>query len=152
MLFLFFFSLNNPGNLGSIIRTSAWFGIKTILCTNDSVDYYNPKVVQGTMGSLGKVTVHYASVNEFLEKKKKENYAIIATVPEKGVVSLPKTEKNKTIILFGSESHGIPKRILENFVTLRYTIPKISNANAVESLNIGVAFGITIHKYLPFSL
>ena len=113
-------SVKDPGNLGTIIRVADWFGVKSILCSEDCVDYFNPKVIQSSMGSFLRVGIKYANlINTFKLYPKHE---ILATVLN-GTPINNITTKNKKIIVLGSESNGIKREILEK-ANQKITIPK----------------------------
>jgi RNA methyltransferase, TrmH family len=124
--------INDPGNFGTIIRTADWFGIKNIYCSLDSVDLYNPKVVNSTKGSFTRVKVHYVDLNEFLADK---NF-VTAEMDGKNLYDF-KWEQGG-VILMGNESHGVDKSLSKK-ATVKLTIPKIGDA---ESLNVAVASAI----------
>ena len=132
--------INNPGNLGTIIRTCDWFGINQIICSKNSVDCYNPKVIQSSMGSLSRVSVFYMDILEFLNSK---------NIPIYGAVLNGKKLKNEIIdrgiFVFGSESNGISEDILKK-IQFKIKIPKHSEAVKTESLNLSVSLGIVLSK------
>ena len=129
--------IQDPGNLGTIIRIADWFGVSQIICSNDSADVYNSKVVQSTMGSIARVKVIYTNLLEWLSRQK--DISIYATTL--GGKDIHKTKKIKEgIIVFGNESKGISPEILD-FCTDKITIPKKGKA---ESLNAAVAAGIVL--------
>ena len=134
-------SVKDPGNLGTIIRIADWFGVKSILCYEDCVDYFNPKVIQSSMGSFLRVGVKYANlINTFKLYPKHE---ILATVLN-GTSINNITTKNKKIIVLGSESNGIKREILEK-ANQKITIPK-SELSKAESLNVSIASAIVLSK------
>lgn len=129
--------IQDPGNLGTIIRNADWFGIDNIICSRICADCYNPKVVQATMGSLARVNVFYEDLHSFIN----ENLSIPvygAALSGKSVYELE--ELKEGIFLFGNESKGIHEEIL-NLCKARITIPRFGNA---ESLNAAVAAGIIL--------
>jgi TrmH family RNA methyltransferase len=129
--------IQDPGNLGTIIRIADWFGVEQIVCSNDSADVYNPKVVQSTMGSIARVKVIYTNLTEWLSKN--NDIALYATTLEgKDIGTMEKIKE--AIIIFGNESKGISAEVL-NMCTNKITIPKKGKA---ESLNAGVAAGIIL--------
>jgi RNA methyltransferase, TrmH family len=131
--------LQDPGNLGTIIRIADWFAIENIICSENSVDCYNPKVVQATMGSLSRVNLIYTSLDSFIEKNKKiPIYA--AALSGISVFKLPKI--TEAVFLIGNESKGLSEEILK-LATERITIPKAGHA---ESLNAAVAAGIILSQ------
>lgn len=129
--------IQDPGNLGTIIRTADWFGVKNIICSNDCVDCYNPKVVQASMGSLARVNIIYTGLEEFINDNKDISiYA--ATLSGKPLSSF--SEVRKGIILVGNESKGVNETLL-GFAAAQVTIPSYGKA---ESLNAAVACGIIL--------
>jgi TrmH family RNA methyltransferase len=123
--------IQDPGNLGTIIRTADWFGITDLICSNDTVDAYNPKVVQASMGSLSRVKVHYADLAAMLSQ---------INLPVFGAVlngeSIYQTIFGiEGLLLMGNEGNGIRPE-LSRFITREVTIPRVGKA---ESLNVGVA-------------
>lgn len=128
--------IKDPGNMGTIIRTADWFGIKNIICSNDCVDCYNPKVVQSTMGSLARVNIIYSDLESFI-KKNSDGKVYAAALQGKNIFSLDKIKEG--IILIGNESKGISQSLL--MLSEIITIPKNGNA---ESLNAAVACGIVL--------
>ena len=146
-------NLNDPGNLGTIIRIADWFGIQNIICSEDCVDVYNPKVVQASMGSIARVKVHYVNLVKFL-KEVNENRKEIKGI--KGIKEFPvygavlngkniyrkKLCKNGLIIL-GNESEGISDE-LNSFITDKISIPSFGGAT---SLNVAVATAIVCSEF-----
>lgn len=129
--------IQDPGNMGTIIRTADWFGIKNIICSNECADCYNPKVVQASMGSLGRVNIIYTQLEEFIHENKGISiYA--ATLTGKHLSSFNKLIEG--IILIGNESKGVKENLLR-LAAEQITIPKYGEA---ESLNAGVAAGIIL--------
>jgi TrmH family RNA methyltransferase len=126
--------IQDPGNLGTIIRTADWFGIKNIICSNNTVEAYNPKTVQSTMGSLCRVNVMYTNLNDFLAQVK---------IPVFGAVfngeNIYSTNWGKEgLILLGNEGHGINNDLMKK-ITSPVTIPCFGHA---ESLNVAVSAAI----------
>jgi TrmH family RNA methyltransferase len=132
----------DPGNMGTIMRTADWFGIKSIVCTSDSVEVYNPKVVQSTMGSIFRMKVVYESMVDLKEFLKQSDFhAIGADMQGKNLFdySFPK----KVAIVLGSESHGLRsemRELLNDYITIK-------GAEAAESLNASVAAGIIMAEW-----
>ena len=132
--------VKDPGNLGTIIRLADWFGVKDIICSDDCVDYLNPKVVQSSMGSFTRVNLHYTSLIDAF--KKYSDYKLIMTVLNGTPLSEMKNI-DKKIVVIGSESKGISKEILE-LTSEKITIPK-SKFSKAESLNVSIAAAIILH-------
>ena len=130
-------SIQDPGNLGTIIRTADWFGIPSIICSADCADIYNPKVVQSTMGSLGRVNILYTNLLQWLRQN--NTVAIYAATLDGSNVSMLKGLK-EGIIVIGNESKGISDEVMRR-CTQKITIPKMGKA---ESLNAAVATGIIL--------
>ena len=129
--------VQDPGNLGTIIRIADWFGVRQIVCSNNSADMYNPKVVQSTMGSIARVKVFYPQLEEWLADQKNINiYA--ASLDGEDVTTINKIREG--IIIIGNESKGISPSIL-TLAANKITIPRIGEA---ESLNAAVAAGIIL--------
>lgn len=129
--------IQDPGNLGTIIRTADWFGVEQIVCSHDSAEVYNPKVVQATMGSIARKKVVYTDLKEWLAEQK--DISIIATTLDGQDISSVKKIK-EGIIVFGNESKGISDDILE-LSNVKLSIPKKGKA---ESLNAAVAVGVVL--------
>jgi len=130
-------AIQDPGNLGTIIRIADWFGIKDIVCAVGTADMYNPKVVQSTMGSLGRVNIVYTDLPVWLRSNKKTKI-YSASLEGKTVNSIGKLKEG--VIVIGNEANGVSDEILE-LVDEKITIPKIGGA---ESLNAAVATGIIL--------
>jgi len=139
-------NISDPGNMGTIIRTADWFGIKTIICSENCVDIYNPKVVQATMGSIFRVNIHYIDLEENLKK----------TPPGPNVYGTFQDGKNiyhteldgKGIVVIGNESKGISAN-LHPFITEKISIPSYSaiNRQSAESLNASIASAIICAEF-----
>lgn len=129
----------NPGNMGTLLRTAEWFGIRDVVCSSDCVELWNPKVVQATMGSLFRVKVWTTDLVAFLSKAKNEGKAVYGALLE-GENLFQLKEKPEGIIVIGSESHGIRKEVLP-YITHPITIPRIGDSKT-ESLNAAVAGAI----------
>lgn len=134
--------VQDPGNLGTIIRTADWFGIRQIVCSPDTADVFSPKVVQATMGSFLRVVVHYTELVPFLEKTAKKLPVYGALLQGADMYNEPAPEKG--ILVIGNESAGISPEIT-TFVEKRVRIHggrQTDNGNGAESLNASVAAGI----------
>jgi len=130
--------LQDPGNLGSIIRCADWFGIKLVICSTDSADVFNPKVVQATMGSIARVNVVYTDLSTYIGQHK-DSPVYAATLNGKPLNEI-KPDQN-AILLIGNESKGIDPELLK-LSTHQITIPRKGEA---ESLNAAVATGIILN-------
>lgn len=135
---IFLESVQDPGNLGTIIRTAAWFGIKQILCSEDTVSLYNSKVLQATMGAVGYIPVVYTSYDE-LRSHAPDHLQVVATCLD-GVPLTSAQFRMPTLLLFGNEGKGLSQRLLTE-ANLRATIPK-GRGGQGESLNVASAVAI----------
>ena len=132
--------INDPGNLGTIIRTADWFGINRVILNDDSVDPYNPKVISASKGSLSRVEVFNQSLSSFLDQYGGEVLAADMTgTPLQEIEPI-----TSGVIIMGNESHGISKQVA-GYVTRKITIPPLGEA---ESLNVGVATGIICYSLI----
>ena len=147
-LILMLDNISDPGNLGTILRTADWFGIQHVICSPDTVDLFNPKTVQATMGSIGRVTVYYHDLGKLLA-------SIEPTVPVYGSLltgkSVAEIDPERTgILIIGNEAHGIAKD-LHHFITHPLTIPPIITGKAgihrPESLNAAIAAAILCWEF-----
>ncbi len=126
--------IQDPGNMGTIIRTADWFGIKHIICSDDTVDVYNPKVVQATMGSIAHVSVYYTGLETFLSKIKLPLFGALL----EGENIYKTNFGNEGLVIMGNEGNGLRPEIIK-MVQHAVTIPRMGNA---ESLNVGIATAI----------
>ncbi len=131
--------IQDPGNMGTIIRTADWFGIKTIICSEGCVDAYNPKVVQASMASVGRVKIAETDLMKFLDTHK--DIPLYGAVLD-GKNYLEQDFSKKGFILIGNEGHGINPEI-SRFIQYPVTIPKKGKA---ESLNAGIAAALICAK------
>jgi len=127
-------SVQDPGNMGTIIRTADWFGIQDIICSEDTVDVYNPKVVQATMGSLARVNVHYADLLTVLPQIKLPIFGAMLN----GENMYNTHFGTEGLLVMGNEGNGISAPV-EQLITSAVTIPRAGNA---ESLNVAIATAI----------
>jgi len=128
--------LQDPGNMGTIIRTADWFGVDTILCSEDSVDIYNPKVIQATMGSFFRVNIVYVDLPEFFTSN--EDLIVYGALLNGENVYQKTLKSEGVVLLMGNESKGISDELLP-FVSEKVTIPNFGKA---ESLNVATATAI----------
>jgi RNA methyltransferase, TrmH family len=139
-------NLQDPGNLGTIIRTAAWFGIGTIYCSPDTVDVFNPKVVQSTMGALFNMNMIYHPLDEIIQLAKQSNTPVYGTHLNGENIYKAKFQGN-AIIIMGNESQGLSEKISRQ-VDQNLFIPTFpAGVNAVESLNVSVAMGIVCAEF-----
>lgn len=136
--------IQDPGNLGTIIRTADWFGIKHIICSEDTVDAYNPKVTQSTMGSFLRIKTHYIDLENFFKKEVPKELNIYGALLDGETIYNHKFP-GKGILIIGNESKGISDKIA-HFVTHRISIPAHQNSKA-ESLNASVAASILMNEF-----
>lgn len=135
-------ALRDPGNLGTIIRLCDWFGVTDLICSDDTVDVYNPKVVQATMGSLARVQLHYFDLSDFLKKTSLPVFGAFMEGTNVYQVSLPQ----EGILVMGNESHGISKEI-ERLITQKISIPRFGELQQTESLNVATATAILLNEF-----
>ncbi len=138
--------IKDPGNLGTIIRIADWFGINNIVCSVNSVDVYNSKVVQATMGSIARVNVYYTDLNKFISNAPKD-IKVYGTLLE-GENIYQKELSEKGIILIGNEANGISSELI-SLITDKIHIPSFANNNndKAESLNASVATAIICSEF-----
>ena len=136
-------NVQDPGNLGTIIRLCDWFGVETLLCNTQTVDCYNPKVVQASMGSLTRVAVHYLDLAAFLTTANLPVYTMDLEGENLYTATFPKD----CILILGNEANGISSevRTLSNEVI---TIPRFSQHQRTESLNVAMAGAIILSEVM----
>jgi len=134
-------NIQDPGNLGTIVRIADWFGTEYIICSEDSVDVFNPKVVQASMGSVSRVQTLYTSIPAFLARH--QDIPVYASVLD-GENIFTMDRLNEGMIIIGNESRGIGKELLK-ISRHKITIPKRGKA---ESLNAAIAAGIILSQFL----
>jgi len=140
-------NVNDPGNLGTIIRIADWFGIKNIFCTKESVDLYNPKVVQASMGAIFRVNVHYIDFQKLLHDFSDNNDFIIYGTFLKGNNIYHEPLSPKGFIMMGSESHGISQQ-WEPYIQQKLFIPNYPDTKkSTESLNLSTATAIVCSEF-----
>lgn len=134
--------INDPGNLGTIIRLCDWFGVRQLVCSENTVDCYNQKVVQASMGSLTRVSVNYVDLISYLANEKRTIYGTFLKGED---IYTSKLEKNAVIIL-GNEANGISKEI-EQLVHKKITIPQFGEQQSTESLNVAMSTAIILSEF-----
>jgi TrmH family RNA methyltransferase len=141
--------IQDPGNMGTILRLADWFGITTVICSIDTVDVFNPKVVQASMGAIGRVNTHYTNLTDFCQKTHQElNLPVYGTFMD-GKNIYQSTLQSKGLIIMGNEGKGIRPET-EARVTHRLAIPhfeKESGVVGMESLNVGMAAAIVCSEF-----
>jgi TrmH family RNA methyltransferase len=135
-------SIRDPGNLGTILRLCDWFGIEQIICSKETVDIYNPKVVQATMGSIARVNLSYIDLKAFINQTQ---LPVFGTFMDG--TTIYKTElPQKGIIIMGNEANGISPEI-EKLVQNRLSIPRFGTLQKTESLNVATATAIVLSEF-----
>ncbi|MCD6112511.1 MAG: RNA methyltransferase [Bacteroidales bacterium] len=141
--------IQDPGNLGTIIRTCDWFGVRNLICSKECVDVYNPKVVQATMGSFARVNVFYVDIINFL-KNLPENVSVYGATLNGTELNKIKFSSENTVIIIGNESKGIKKNIFP-FIKYKIYIPHLYSSldadNQAESLNASVSLSIILYDF-----
>jgi len=133
--------VRDPGNLGTIIRLCDWFGIKNLVCSLATVDCYNTKVIQATMGSLTRVTINYLDLEAYLKSNPNPKMGTFMDGDNVYQTALPK----QGVLVMGNEGNGISK-VIENCITTRVSIPRFGNLQATESLNVATATAIFLSE------
>lgn len=134
--------IRDPGNLGTILRLCDWFGISQVICSDQTVDIYNPKVVQATMGSIARLNVSYVDLNLFLQKTTLPVFGTFIDGSDVYKENLPK----EAIIVMGNEANGISESI-EKIIKNRLTIPRFGDLQLTESLNVASATAIILSEF-----
>ncbi len=135
-------AINDPGNLGTIIRLCDWFGVTELICSKDTVDCYNAKVVQASMGSLTRVSIKYLDLESFLAATRISTF--IADMNGENVyqAKLPK----EAILIMGNEANGVSETI-KKLVKNKISIPRFGNTQETESLNVATATAILLSEF-----
>jgi RNA methyltransferase, TrmH family len=135
-------AINDPGNLGTIIRLCDWFGVSKLVCSNETVDCYNQKVVQASMGSLTRVEIEYVDLVDYLKETKLPIY--IADMEGENVY---KSDLLKgAILVMGNEANGISDEIIK-LAHSKISIPRFGNVQETESLNVATATAILLSEF-----
>ena len=135
-------SINDPGNLGTIIRLCDWFGIEQLVCSNETVDCFNSKVVQASMGSLTRVAVSYLDLKKYLQ-----NASVPIFVADMDGLDVYKTKlPDSALLVLGNEANGISDEI-KQLVTTKITIPRYGAFQQTESLNVATASAILLSEF-----
>jgi TrmH family RNA methyltransferase len=133
-------SVQDPGNMGTIMRIADWFGVNTIVCSETTVDCFNPKVVQSSMGAIFRIQTHYTNLEDWLINCDSNIYGALL----EGEDIYQKTDLPNGVLLMGNEGKGISNS-LQKFITHPISIPRFGHA---ESLNVSVATGIIVSEFL----
>lgn len=150
-LYLALDSVRDPGNLGTIIRIANWFGISTVLASNDCVDVYSPKVIQASMGSAFRVKVQYCDLPETLSEAHKIGLPVYGTFLDGENIYATALSRNGIVVL-GNEGHGILPQTA-GLVSKRILIPCGARADeAPESLNVATATSIVCSEFFRRTL
>ena len=135
-------AIRDPGNLGTIIRLCDWYGIKDVVCSLNTVDCYNSKVVQATMGSMTRVNVTYLDLEDYLESNTIDIFGAYMTGENIYTTDLPK----EGIVILGNEANGISEAITSK-VKRQLTIPQFGHTKSTESLNVANATAIVLSEF-----
>jgi len=131
--------ISDPGNLGTIIRTADWFGFRHLICSENCVDLYNPKVVQATMGSIARVKIYYENLEDILKNPSKNVPVLGTLLVGENITTLPAIQNG--IVVIGNESRGISPGVLK-YLTQKISIPSPVHDPHAESLNAASAAAI----------
>ena len=134
--------INDPGNLGTIIRLCDWFGVRQLVCSINTVDCYNAKVVQASMGSLARVSVVYTNIEKYLQTTNMPKYAALMNGENVYKTTLPKN----AILVMGNEANGISEPVLK-LLTKSISIPRFGDLQQTESLNVATATAILLSEF-----
>ena len=134
-------NISDPGNLGTIIRLCDWFGVEDLICSFDTVDCYNPKVVQASMGSISRINITYLDLQNSLESNSLKTYGTYM----QGDSIYEIDEIQNGVILFGNEANGINPNLLK-FIDKRLSIPRFGKLQKTESLNVANALSIVLSE------
>ena len=135
-------SINDPGNLGTIIRLCDWFGIEQLVCSNETVDCFNSKVVQASMGSLTRVAISYLDLKKYLQ-----NASVPIFIADMDGLDVYKTKlPESALLVLGNEANGISDDI-KQLVTTKITIPRYGAFQQTESLNVATASAILLSEF-----
>ena len=138
--------VQNPGNLGTIVRLADWFGIADIVCSEASADCFNPKVVQATMGAILRVKVHYTALEPYLAQARERNIPVYGTFLEgENIYSTPLTPGG--IVLMGNEGQGIAPAAARHVSHKLFIPPYPADRNGSESLNVAIATAVVCAEF-----
>lgn len=149
-LFLALDTIRDPGNLGTIMRIADWFGIKAVFAAKDTVDVYNPKVVQATMGAIFRVKFHYVDLSELAKVVLDSSGKVYGTFLDGGNIyskTLDTGNENPVVIVIGNESEGISEKMAALVSDRLYIPPYPADSSGSESLNAAIATAITVAEF-----
>ena len=136
--------VQDPGNLGTIIRIADWFGIETIICSEDTADAWNPKVIQATMGSIARVNIIYTNLLDFLDTLPPD-FPIYGTLLDgENIYTQPLSEEG--LIIMGNEGNGISEAVRTK-INRKLLIPDFHQGETADSLNVAIATAITCSEF-----
>ena len=135
-------TVNDPGNLGTIIRLCDWFGVEQLVCSKETVDCYNTKVVQASMGSLTRVSISYLDLPEYLKM-----VSIPIFIADMNGVNIHETKlPTSAVLVMGNEANGISDN-LKKLISNKISIPRYGDSMQVESLNVATATAILLNEF-----
>lgn len=141
--------VQDPGNMGTIIRTCDWFGVRDVVCSEDTVDCFNPKVVQATMGALARVRVHYTDLSNWLTEVSEKGVPVYGTLLDgknmyaEGSIQ----ERQRGVIVMGNEGNGISQAVRRCITHPLFIPPYPTDAETSESLNVGIATAVVLAEF-----
>lgn len=141
--------VQDPGNMGTIIRTCDWFGVRDVVCSEDTVDCFNPKVVQATMGALARVRVHYTDLSHRLTDFSEKGVPVYGTLLDgknmyrEGSIQ----ERQRGVIVMGNEGNGISQKVRKCITHPLFIPPYPTDAETSESLNVGIATAVVLAEF-----
>ena len=135
-------TINDPGNLGAIIRLCDWFGVEQLVCSKETVDCYNTKVIQASMGSLTRIVIHYTDLKEYFE-----GLSLPIFIADMEGENIYNTElPSSAVLVMGNEANGVSDSI-RNIVDAKISIPRFGNYQQTESLNVATATAILLSEF-----
>lgn len=135
-------TINDPGNLGAIIRLCDWFGVEQLVCSKETVDCYNTKVIQASMGSLTRIVIHYTDLKEYFE-----GLSIPIFIADMEGENIYNTQlPSSAVLVMGNEANGVSDSI-RNIVDAKISIPRFGNYQQTESLNVATATAILLSEF-----
>lgn len=145
-LYLALDQVQDPGNLGTILRIADWFGIRDVICSPTTADCFNPKVVQATMGAIARVRVHYRELPTWLDQMQQEGVPIYGTLLDGDSIYESSLTRGGVVVM-GHEGRGLSTEVIERITHRLYIPPFPAGEITSESLNVGVATGIVCAEF-----